>query len=164
VRDPRKAPDRRSPVQPARADAITFIVLAVVGVGAVWSLREAWIDPYAVPYETDQETGASSRSETSDRPTLAEPARGNLTRLFTGDDYPMEALQREEQGTVTTSMQIDKRGRVNRCTVTVSSGSRSLDSRTCQILRSRARFAPARDKAGRAIADVYTQRITWRLE
>jgi protein TonB len=48
--------------------------------------------------------------------------------------------------------------------VSSSSGSRSLDNATCRILRSRARFTPAKGSNGQPMADTYSQRITWRLE
>lgn len=50
------------------------------------------------------------------------------------------------------------------CIVTVSSGSPSLDTQTCRIYWLRARFEPARDTAGRAMASHFTQRISWRLQ
>jgi periplasmic protein TonB len=84
--------------------------------------------------------------------------------LFSADDYPAEALAQGEQGTVAVRLTVDERGRVTRCEVTVSSGSDALDSRTCEILSSRARFKPARNESGHPVADTYTQRITWRLE
>ena len=91
-------------------------------------------------------------------------ARGNLTALFEADDYPVEAMRREEQGTVGVDLQIDRHGRVSRCTVSTSSGSDALDRKTCEILQTRARFTPATDLDGRPVPDVYSQRITWRLE
>ena len=69
--------------------------------------------------------------------------------LFSGDDYPADAQRNNEQGTVTVDMLIGTDGRVTGCTVTGSSGSRSLDNATCRILRSRARFDPALDAQGR---------------
>ena len=39
----------------------------------------------------------------------------------------------------------------------------ALDEATCQIMRSRARFTPARDGKGNATADVFSSSITWRV-
>ncbi|HJR83550.1 MAG TPA: energy transducer TonB, partial [Sphingomicrobium sp.] len=84
--------------------------------------------------------------------------------LFSSDDYPSDALRNEDQGTVGVSLSIGTDGRVTACSVTSSSGSRSLDNATCRILRSRARFTPAKLSNGQPTTDRYSQRITWRLE
>jgi protein TonB len=91
-------------------------------------------------------------------------ASGNLQGLFTGSDYPSQAISNDEQGTVTVSLTIGSTGRVTGCSTTASSGSGTLDSATCRILRSRARFTPARDNRGNPTAGTHSQRITWRLE
>ena len=91
-------------------------------------------------------------------------ASGNLQGLITPDDYPSQAISNEEQGTVTVSLSIGTNGRVTGCRPTSSSGSRTLDSATCRILTSRARFTPARDNQGNPASGTFSQRITWRLE
>jgi len=55
-------------------------------------------------------------------------------------------------------------GRVTGCTVTGSSGSAALDNATCRIMRSRARFSPARDSNGQPTTDSYAASITWRIQ
>jgi protein TonB len=94
----------------------------------------------------------------------AQSAKGNLQGLFSPDDYPAAAMRNEEQGTTGVRLSIGPDGRITGCDVTASSGSSSLDSATCNILRRRARFTPARDSNGQASSDTYNQRITWRLE
>lgn len=98
-------------------------------------------------------------------PRKVEPAkaRANLPSLFSDDDYPSSALSREESGTTGFRLEIGANGRVTNCTVTSSSGSSALDSTTCRLLRSRARYTPARDSDGNATADSANGRITWRL-
>ena len=91
-------------------------------------------------------------------------AVGNLQGLFSPDDYPPAAADNEEQGTVTVRLAVGTNGRVSDCSVSSSSGSRSLDSTTCRILRSRARFTPATDNMGNPTVGSHTQRITWRLQ
>ena len=54
-------------------------------------------------------------------------------------------------------------GRVQNCTVTSSSGSSALDNSTCRIMRSRARFTPARDQNNQPTTDTVNARITWRI-
>jgi protein TonB len=88
-------------------------------------------------------------------------AKANLNSYFSTDDYPQAALRNEEQGTTAVSLSIGTDGRVTNCTVTSSSGSRSLDDTTCRILRNRARFTPARDDTGNPTTDTTSTRIVW---
>lgn len=90
-------------------------------------------------------------------------AKGNLLSLFSDDDYPQSALRNEEQGTTAVRLTVGTDGRVSGCDITSSSGSSSLDSATCNVLRRRARFTPAKDSAGQPTTDSITQRVTWRL-
>jgi periplasmic protein TonB len=99
-------------------------------------------------------------------PRRIEPAkaRGSLVGLIDGEsDYPAAARRNEEQGSVSVRLSIGTNGRVTGCSVASSSGSSSLDTATCRILTSRARFTPARDSNGQPTTDTYTQRITWQL-
>jgi TonB family protein len=90
-------------------------------------------------------------------------ARTPLHQLISVDDYPAAALAAGEQGLVHVVLDIGPDGRVTGCTIVASSRSAQLDSATCRILRSRARFTPARDSLGKAAADRHHQRISWRL-
>jgi TonB family protein len=92
-----------------------------------------------------------------------ERTRANLASYFSDDDYPAVALRAEEEGTVSFRLTIDADGRVADCQVTASSGSAALDSATCRILRSRARYSPARDARGRPTIGSDAARVTWRL-
>jgi len=90
-------------------------------------------------------------------------ARANLNSYFSADDYPAAALRGEDQGTTGFSLTIGTSGRVEACTVTSSSGSAALDQATCRILRSRARYTPARDQNGNPTSGRDSGRVTWRL-
>lgn len=90
-------------------------------------------------------------------------ARGNRNEWITTDDYPPSAIRAEEEGVVGSSMRIGADGRVESCTVTAPSGHASLDQATCRLYQRRARFTPARDDAGAAIAATFTDRIRWQL-
>jgi TonB family protein len=94
------------------------------------------------------------------------PARAKvpLYRLITVDDYPAAALRAEEEGMVGFRLDIDKEGRVVGCAIAASSGSPTLDSATCRLMRTRAAFEPARDRNGKRIADSVSGRILWKLE
>ncbi len=94
-----------------------------------------------------------------------QPARStqDLYHWFTTDDYPLEAIRRHAEGVVGFRLTIDTEGAVSGCTVESSSGDADLDRTTCEILRTRAHYYPARDAAGRAIQGSDTGRVTWRL-
>ena|SRR5205085_1859641 len=83
--------------------------------------------------------------------------------LLSDDDYPAAALRNSEQGKVRYRLEIGADGRVSNCTITSSSGSSILDSATCRIVRSRARFVPATDERGNPVPDRREGEITWRL-
>jgi protein TonB len=119
-------------------------------------LEDLWIDALKPPYEGKEDAAQSPRD--------ARRAGKGLRGLIRPDDYPAEAMRRNEQGSVTAQLAIDTEGRVTKCTIAVSSGSASLDSTTCRILARRARFSPAVDASGRPIDGNVSQRITWRLD
>jgi protein TonB len=95
----------------------------------------------------------------------AQSAKGDLRSLFSADDYPASAQSAGAEGTVQASLTIGPDGRVVGCNVTRSSGNSSLDGATCNILRRRAKFTPARDSNGQPTTDsISTPPIVWRLE
>jgi TonB family protein len=100
-------------------------------------------------------------------PAAREPSRAvptvPLFRLISADDYPAAALRAAEQGNVRVRLDVAPEGRVSGCTITGSSGSSALDSTTCRILASRARFTPARSASGQAVADRFETTVAWRI-
>lgn len=79
------------------------------------------------------------------------------------EDYPAAAAGAEEQGTVRVELDIGAGGEVAGCRVAATSGSAVLDATTCLLIRQRFRFAPARDRRGRAVASRFSQSVAWRL-
>lgn len=96
-------------------------------------------------------------------PEHAAQARADLASLFSDEDYPAAALAARQSGRVEFTLGVGASGRVEACTITRSSGSGALDSATCRLLRSRARFTPARDAAGNPVASETRSYIVWRL-
>jgi periplasmic protein TonB len=91
-------------------------------------------------------------------------AKGSLLGLFSDDDYPASASASGASGTAQAELTIGADGRVVGCSLVRSTGNGALDSATCNILRRRAKFSPARDSNGNATTDtVRTPPITWRL-
>lgn len=89
--------------------------------------------------------------------------KGNPGSWTSNDDYPPSAVRNEESGTTGFRLDIGADGRVTNCTVTSSSGSSTLDTTTCTLLRRRAKFSPGRDSAGNPTGGVYSSRIKWVL-
>jgi protein TonB len=98
-------------------------------------------------------------------PRKVQPARAkaNLVSLFSDEDYPASAVRSGESGATGFRLDVGTNGRVSACTVTSSSGSSALDTTTCRLLKSRARFSPATDSTGGPTTDTVTGRIVWRL-
>jgi protein TonB len=95
----------------------------------------------------------------------AQSAKGDLRSLFSADDYPASAQSSGAEGTSQATLTIGPDGRVVGCNIIRSAGNSALDSATCNILRRRAKFTPARDSNGQATTDtVTTPPIVWRLE
>jgi TonB family protein len=82
---------------------------------------------------------------------------------ITNDDYPVSALRWEREGSVGFVLHVSANGNVTDCSVIKSSGWSDLDTTTCDLLRSRARFDPARDRRGRRIPAQYKSRISWTI-
>jgi len=82
---------------------------------------------------------------------------------FTGDDYPAAAARAGIEGSVTFEADVDASGSPTDCRITKSSGHPELDKATCDIIRARAHFKPAHDRAGKPIAGRFSDRTVWRL-
>ncbi|MEO6581622.1 MAG: energy transducer TonB [Sphingomicrobium sp.] len=88
---------------------------------------------------------------------------GSMQGLIRESDYPPSSLDREEQGVVAVSLSVGTNGRVTGCSVTSSSGSKALDSTTCRVLSSRAKFSPAKDNMGNPTTGTSSARIRWQI-
>lgn len=93
----------------------------------------------------------------------AVPARAfeDLATLITGDDYPIPGFSQGKEGITAMRLQIGSHGRIDRCTITSSSGSEYLDTRACELLRARAHFHPAQGTNGKAVAAEFVHRHRW---
>jgi protein TonB len=86
----------------------------------------------------------------------ASPARGDVRTAFSNDDYPAAAIAANAEGTAQAQLTIGPDGRVTGCNLIKSTGNGALDATTCNILRRRVKFTPARDTNGNATNDTYT--------
>jgi len=98
------------------------------------------------------------------RKVSAASAKGSLIGLFSDEDYPASASAAGASGTAQAQLTVGADGRVTSCNLTRSTGNGALDSATCNILRRRAKFTPARDSNGNPTSDtVMTPPIKWVL-
>ena len=91
------------------------------------------------------------------------PVGGSLTGIFTADDYPPDALDLNQEGSVGVLVRVDPKGAVSDCMVTSSSGFPALDAQTCRVVWLRAVFTPARDASGVPVTSTYQQSIHWAI-
>ena len=93
------------------------------------------------------------------------PPPASPKALFSYEDYPEEAVRNRWQGKVVAELTIGRDGLPIGCRVVKSSGHKALDDATCNILRRRAKFVPAKDRNGNPTVDVYrTPPIEWRIQ
>lgn len=88
---------------------------------------------------------------------------GNPGRWVTDDDYPPSARKRMFEGDAGFRLAVDRMGSVTNCEIISSSGFAILDETTCQLVKMRARFAPALDANGEPVASSYSNRVRWRV-
>ena len=112
--------------------------------------------PFALP---PIDTGPSFGSI---KPAVATP-RNDPGRWVTESDYRTIWINREWTGTARFSLEINASGRVTGCEITRSTGHNALDNATCQLIAKRARFRPATDASGQAVASTYSNAISWEL-
>ena len=94
----------------------------------------------------------------------ASPASGDVRTAFSNDDYPEAAISAGASGTARAQLSIGPDGRVSGCNLVQSTGNGALDATTCNILRRRVKFTPARDSNGNPTSDTYvTPPIKWVL-
>lgn len=108
---------------------------------------------------------APEPSQSGPAPAIVAPAepRADPQSLIRPEDYPESALRAGEQGRVRFALEVGADGRVSECSVTRSSGAISLDTATCRIMRSRARFTPARDSNGNPAPSRVEREVAWTL-
>jgi len=100
-----------------------------------------------------------------DQQRLAKPAKAvrKLEGVFSGNDYPPDAVQDNASGRARVRILVDTSGRATDCLILASSGHSSLDAATCRILRSRARFHPAEDVDGNRVRGAAVTSIEWHV-
>ena len=88
--------------------------------------------------------------------------RSSPTNWFGPNDYPSAALLANMTGRVVMVLTVGEDGRVKACRAVASAG-RMLDEATCALATRRARFTPAKDAAGKALASWMVLPVRWSL-
>ncbi|HEX8364613.1 MAG TPA: energy transducer TonB [Allosphingosinicella sp.] len=89
--------------------------------------------------------------------------REDPTRWLTQRDFGLATALTSAAYTAVFRLTLDGEGRVTGCTLVESAGNVDLTG-ACRALRSRARYEPARDPSGNAIASVAIHMIGFRME
>lgn len=89
--------------------------------------------------------------------------RSSANGEFIASHYPPEALKRGEEGKVGFRLVIEPDGSLGTCEVTQSSGFKSLDNETCELILRYARLKAVRNSEGRAVRAVQNGHINWKL-
>ena len=96
--------------------------------------------------------------------SIAVPPKGDVRTVFTDNDYPEEAYQRQQEGSVQFSLLVDEQGKVAGCQVLKPSGIPIFDAMGCAVIRERAKFQPGLDAKGKPVRSTYvTPPVTWRI-
>ncbi|EGD60677.1 TonB-like protein [Novosphingobium nitrogenifigens DSM 19370] len=95
-------------------------------------------------------------------PSAPKPV-GRAGEWITDDDYPAVAVRNHMIGTTRFLAMVDATGKPTHCEIVDSSGFDVLDAATCHAIMERARFSPARDPHGQAVAGDYSNRIRWQI-
>jgi TonB family protein len=86
-----------------------------------------------------------------------------MVERITADDYPADAIRQRHEGAADYEADVSEDGVVRACRIVGTSGSSSLDQRTCQLVRTRVIFIPASDGQHGRRAGTYNGRLIWRL-
>ena len=99
-------------------------------------------------------------------PRITQPksVSGSMQGVISASDYPDSARENDEQGRVSVVLTIGTNGRVSDCSIAASSGSRTLDSTTCRLLKARMKYQPAQDSSGNPTTGTARGSVTWQLE
>ena len=116
----------------------------------------------AILMATQDASSTGSGEVTAQRLDLPKP-KGNPGAWATTADYPTDALRQEQSGNVTVMLKVDAMGLPTFCVVVVSSKVASLDTATCKVLQSRAKYKAALDAAGKPRQSVRIERIRWSI-
>lgn len=93
--------------------------------------------------------------------TIDAEAIGDESQWVTPDDLPPAYESMSQTRLAIMRLDINASGRVQACRIVRSTGAAPLDQQSCRLMVARARYTPARDASGQAVATVRTKQIEW---
>lgn len=99
----------------------------------------------------------------SSRLRVAAQPKQPLRDLFLSSAYPRQAIREGDTGRVGIALLIDETGKVGDCMVEETSGFATLDTMSCFVLTSKAKFQPAIGIDGKPVKSASFQRISWKI-
>ncbi|MAY77408.1 TonB family protein [Citromicrobium bathyomarinum] len=91
------------------------------------------------------------------------PQPSNPAAWITHRDYPAAAISNGDEGRVSFKLTISSEGLVTGCEITGGTASDSLKQLTCQLVRERAQFNPARNSKGQPAEGTYEATVAWEI-
>jgi TonB family protein len=92
-------------------------------------------------------------------------AHADLRSVFSPEDYPIQAIRKEQGGTGQYLLLVDEKGKVDGCQVLQATGAPVLDVTACVVIENKAKFTPALDKSGRPVRSaIITPPINWKVQ
>ena len=88
----------------------------------------------------------------------------NIDEWIRSSDYPDYLVRSEMEGLIDIRLTVAKTGRATSCFVTKSNKPQLFDDTVCLGVMKRARFAPARNAKGAAVASYFTLRTRFALQ
>jgi hypothetical protein len=76
-------------------------------------------------------------------------------------DWPTRGVDRNDYASITAEITVDPRGYASDCHASATAGNPNMAPYTCQLLKKRAQFAPARDPGGRKIYGLHRSHLLW---
>lgn len=101
--------------------------------------------------------------ELRDKLTSGPKLEKSIYSYFTTDDYPSQALSREQSGVTAFVLLIDEKGRMRDCMIEQTSGIATLDISACLVIAQRSKFLPAIGADGKPVRASISSRVRWVL-
>jgi TonB family protein len=95
-------------------------------------------------------------------PALPPTPPRHIGGTITNDDYPASAILAGAEGEVRTMSRVGVNGRVESCSVEISSGNSALDLTSCSLIQRRFRYQPA-TRNGEPVPSIVRRRVLWHL-
>lgn len=87
--------------------------------------------------------------------------KGNPGTWLTSSDYPGDSLARGEQAIIRFRIMVDAAGTTTACSVQSAIAKGDFAQITCNLLKRRARFEPARNARNESVASYFVGKVFW---